>query len=268
MMHQRQPATKQASKEAATLRPSRPGRTIRKIKDDDVNVFTSYGDDINLKNQKSTRIFFQNVKGLTYSASGEDYDYYLHNLKLIQVDIAGLSETNTPWQSYHIKNTFLQRSKKHYRISKTTFGSIDITIDPVAANEKFQAGGCLLMVNGNWTTTIQRDSITDPTGLGRWTGMTLSGTKGKAVSIISAYRSCKGSIQTSGIGTTFHREYTYFRDTGTKAPQPRQSFLHDLESTISKLQLRGHAIILMFDANEVFVILSVLYHKVLYGEIR
>jgi len=229
----------------------RPGRMFRKTRHDDINVSRNYGHDINIKNGKSVRIFFQNVKGLTYSASGEDYEYYLHNLKLLQVDIAGLAETNTPWQLHHIKTEFLQSAKKHYPISKTTFGSIDATIDPVLSTERFQSGGCLLMVQGKWTTTIQKDEITDPTGLGRWTGSTITGSRGKAISIISAYRSCNGSIQSSGIGTTFHREYAFLRNNGIKSPQPRQRFFQDLEATIKVLQLQGHAVILMLDANEV-----------------
>ena len=57
--------------------------------------------------------FFQNVKGLTYSSSGDDYEYYLQNLKNLQVDVAGMAETNTPWQLNHIKTEFLVRVKKY-----------------------------------------------------------------------------------------------------------------------------------------------------------
>jgi hypothetical protein len=92
---------------------------------------TSYGDNIHNKQDQHTRIFFQNVKGLTHSITSEDYEYYLHNLKTLQVDIAGLAETNSPWQLYHIRRDFLQQTKKHYQTSKTVFGSIDQQIDPV-----------------------------------------------------------------------------------------------------------------------------------------
>ena len=190
---------------------TRPGRVLRQYRDADINVFTNYGDDIHNKAEGTVRIYFQNVKGLTHSESGEDYEYYLSNLKLIQVDIAGLAETNTPWQLQHIKTDFLQQSKKHFQISKTVFGAIGQSIDPLKTNENWQAGGCLTIVQGQWTTTIHREDICDPKELGRWAGITLTGSKDRAVSIISAYRSCKGSIATSGINSTFHREYEFHR---------------------------------------------------------
>ena len=82
---------------------SRPGREFKKQKTLNNNIMTSYGDSIHHKQANACRIFFQNVKGLTYSASGDDYEYYLHNLKMLQVDVTGMAETNTPWQLvFHI----------------------------------------------------------------------------------------------------------------------------------------------------------------------
>ena len=31
------------------------------------------------KDDRMIRFFFQNVKGLTYTTTGEDYEYYMHN---------------------------------------------------------------------------------------------------------------------------------------------------------------------------------------------
>jgi hypothetical protein len=91
------------------------------------------------------------------------------------VDIAALAETNSPWQLYHLRNEFLHRIKKHYPISKTIFGIIDPTIDPITSTDKFQAGGNVTLVIGPWTTSISQTTITDPTGRGRWTGITIQG---------------------------------------------------------------------------------------------
>ena len=74
---------------------------------------TSYGNTIHNKHERHIRIFFQNVKGLTSSPTGEDYEYYLHNLKMLRADIVGLAETNSPWQLYHLRSDFLQQTKKH-----------------------------------------------------------------------------------------------------------------------------------------------------------
>lgn len=79
----------------------RPGRTIRKLADKDPNVITNYGDSIHTKDPSIVRILFQNVKGLAHSSSGQDYEYCLHNIQLLQLDIVGMAETNTPWQLHH-----------------------------------------------------------------------------------------------------------------------------------------------------------------------
>ena len=229
----------------------RPGRHYRK-KEFGVQEHMSkeYGDSVHQKKVNSVRFFFQNVKGLTYSSSGEDYEYYLHNIQQLQVDIAGLAETNTPWQHHYIKSEFISRVKKMYPLSKTVFGSPNTEIDPIPESESFQAGGNALIVQGQWTTATQRSIIQDPTGLGRWSGVSVTGKRDRAISILVGYRTCKGSITSSGLGTTFHREYSYYADKNEKSPNPRKFFLQDLELTIQNLKAQGNAVIIMMDANE------------------
>jgi hypothetical protein len=134
----------------------------------------------------------------------------------VQVDIAGLAETNSPWQLYHIRNEFLTRMKKHYQISKTVFGTIDPSTDSVHITDKFQAGGNLTIVQGQWTTTVDSLEITDPTGLGRWSGFTLW--KDQAITIITGYRSCKGNPTRAGLAPPFIASTNISKPTATKAP--------------------------------------------------
>ena len=51
---------------------TRPGRN-RGARPQDTEYHRALGDDVYHKDVQSTRIFFQNVKGLTYSTSGEDF---------------------------------------------------------------------------------------------------------------------------------------------------------------------------------------------------
>ena len=51
---------------------NRPNRHFTKYDTDDISIITSYGDTIHKKHESHTRIFFQNVKGLSYSTSGEE----------------------------------------------------------------------------------------------------------------------------------------------------------------------------------------------------
>jgi hypothetical protein len=92
--------------------------------------------------------------------------------------------------------------------------------------------------------------IKDDTGLGRWSGVSLEGPESKKLSIITAYRvCCSGSPQTSPIGSSFLREYEFFRERRYTSPNPRRLFLKDLQNAILALQDAGHSIIIMLDAN-------------------
>jgi hypothetical protein len=228
----------------------RPGRFYKQSELDEENLFNNYGDSIYTKPPNTVRLLFQNVKGLTYSATGEDYEYYLSNIQQLQVEIAGFSETNSPWHHHHIKSEFIHRVRKFFPLSKTVFGSPTPAIDPIPAYEKFQAGGNALLVTGQLTTTIHRSVIEDPSGLGRWTGITVTGKQERKISMIVGYRCCKGTIKAAGLGTTYHREYAYLSSIKVKSPNPRKAYLQDLESTINNLRHLGHAIIVMMDANE------------------
>ena len=233
-----------------TLPSHRPGRKSRSTPLDPYPNL-HYGDPIIQKKHNTIRLYFQNVKGLTYSTSREDYNYYMSCLRAYDVDIAGLSETNTCWAHPHLSNELKGSVRRHYRQSKVTFGSPTREIDPCSPTETFQAGGNLTLVTGHLVSTIDGAvDLSDTTGLGRWSGVTLSGRNGLRLSIITAYRVCSGTPRTAPLGSALVREYEYLRSQPqTPIITPRQSILNDLSSLMSRLQDLGHMIILMLDAN-------------------
>jgi hypothetical protein len=89
----------------------------------------------------------------------------------------------------------------------------------------------------------------DPSGLGRWSSITLRGKEDHILTIFTAYRVCKGYIQSSPVGSSFSREYVHHKQNGHPNPQPRKTFLTDITNTIQNLQTKGHAILLMLDSN-------------------
>jgi hypothetical protein len=89
----------------------------------------------------------------------------------------------------------------------------------------------------------------DPTGLGRWSSLSFRGKDERFLTIFTAYRVCKGSIQSSPIGSAFSREYEHHRGKGIKNPQPRKILLTDLTQAIRHEQTKGHAILVMMDSN-------------------
>ena len=226
----------------------RPGRSLFR-KTTDIDIECSYGSSFLHRNPDTIRIFFQNTKGLTYSATGEDYDYYLTCTQSIGADLIGMSETNTAWQHPHLRNLFTSRARRHFSSIKASFSSPSPAIDPVPEKETFQSGGTVTLSTGALVPMIYGDTITDPTGLGRWSDQTIRGRNNKLFSTITGYRVCKGSIAESKIGSAFSREYEHHRTRNITSPRSRQLFLNDLRDVIISLQEHGHSILLMLDSN-------------------
>ena len=232
-----------------TIPHLRPGRQHNRNATN-IDIHSAYGDSYMVRDENDKRIFFQNVKGLTHSYTGEDYVYYMTSVQAIGADIIGMAETNTAWQHQHLRDMFASRARKHYGTTKISCGYSDATTDPVPEKETFQSGGSLTMTTGNLVPMSHGEHITDPTGLGRWSGHTLRGKANTFLSIITAYQVCSGSIGTSPIGSAFSREYEHLRQSQKLvSPRPRKIIIHDLIGVITLLQKSGHTILLMMDSN-------------------
>ena len=169
--------------------------------------------------------------------------------KALQVDVAGLSETNSCWTHPHLTAEFRTVLRKFHNQSKAVFGSPSPEIDPVPVSESFQSGGNATIVTGGLVSRVQGSDISDPTGLGRWCGVTLQGSNSRSTSIITAYRVCSGSARSSKLGSAFRGESDFLRDIMHSNFNPRRVILQDLKSLILSLQAKEHSIILMMDAN-------------------
>ena len=165
--------------------------------------------------------------------------YCLDSLQsLLQIDfVVGLSETNLPWlQAHHLQADFRQCLHRQFHISKAVFSSPSSEVDPVELSDNFQSGGTLTFTAGSIVPMLATAThLQDPTGLGRWSGMTVRGKDDQCLSILTAYRICRGSITTAPLGSSFHREFTYFRDLGERSPNPRTHVLRSLQTLIRNL---------------------------------
>ena len=101
----------------------------------DINIATSYGVSVDIRDPSHIRIFFQNIKGLTYSATGQDYEYYTSCIANIDADITGMAETNSAWQHHHLKSKFQTSIKKHFPMTKIAYSSPSVAIDPMPEKE-------------------------------------------------------------------------------------------------------------------------------------
>jgi hypothetical protein len=169
------------------------------------------------------------------------------------VAIFGIAETNTCWSHNHLVADFKQHARKYFRQNRTAFGSPTTQVDPCTDRETFQAGGSVTVATGPTTSYSAGDPLIDPTGLGRWSGLTFAGKGDTKLSVLTAYRSCSGSVASSSLGSTYTREYEFFQNQGIQSPNPRGLFLRDLAEYINGLRDGNldHSIILMLDANAI-----------------
>ena len=110
------------------LSTTRPGR-LQNRRQLDSHGTASFGDAIIYKATGSMRIFFQNVKGLTFSTGVEDYRYYASQMAAYSVDCFGLVETNTAWQHYYLQLKYRDCVQRQFRTGKTVFGFPSKTVD-------------------------------------------------------------------------------------------------------------------------------------------
>ena len=228
-----------------TLRPGR--KSLRTSPD--INLDKSYGDSVDIRDPSHIRIYFQNVKGLTYSTSGQDYAYYLSCISTIDADITGMAETNSTWQHHHLQTKFKANANRQFQMTKVSFSSPSQEIEPTPENESYQAGGTVTLATTKTATISFGQPFSDPTGLGRWSGLHFRGKSNKIFTTITAYRVCTSSIRSAPLGSSFAREYEHFKGKGMASLRPRKLFLDDLALVITTFQAAGHSILLMMDSN-------------------
>jgi hypothetical protein len=129
--------------------------------------------------------------------------------------------------------------------TKVVFGSPTPQLDPIPLPETFQAGGNATIVTSSLVSRVHLD----PTGLGRWNGVTLRGSDSGLTTITTGYRVCAGSKKSSSLSSAYAREHDFFRSAINSSSHPRRAFLNDLKAVITDLQSKEHSIMLMLDAN-------------------
>jgi hypothetical protein len=106
----------------------------------------------------------------------------------MNINIAGLSKTNSPWTNHHLTNGYTTSAVNKYAgLSKTHFSSASDKIDPIKSTTYHQSGSTASAVYGGWTTRIRKSVIKDPTGLGRWSRVILGGKQNKKLAAITGY---------------------------------------------------------------------------------
>ena len=162
----------------------------------------------------------------------------------MQVDIYGFAETNVAWNP-------MIMSKMHSQLRINARGG-NSQVKMVASSCEdptlgiYQPGGVCMVALNKIVGRMEKYGK-DPSGLGRWTYMTLQGRKGRKVVIVTSYRLSQNS-QPDGYRTAYNQQYRVLRRQGISKPEPKIQFCKDLLQQIDKWKTDSEVIV-MADAN-------------------
>ena len=102
---------------------------------------------------------------------------------------------------------------------------------------------------GKWTTGSTGKALEDPSGLGRWSGLTYLGKPKKWLTVITAYR-CPCQQTSAGYGF-YDQPYALLLSQGVRKSNFWRQFRADLIKFINNLPSAGHEIFPSLDANKI-----------------
>jgi hypothetical protein len=161
----------------------------------------------------------------------------------LHVHIIGLIETNTDWNWGQKKQETIQILRNHFK--RTTFSFANSAIHFSSA---YQPGGSCTFATDEWSPRANPSS--DPHDMGRWSSISITGRDHTNVSIFTVYRVGPNAFSTAYERTAFRQQYIMLENRNQHPINPRQAVLTDLGLEITKLQDKGHGIVVLIDANE------------------
>jgi hypothetical protein len=100
--------------------------------------------------------------------------------------------------------------------TNTKQANLSVSSSTEMGTSDYQPGGACNCIKGRWTGRI-KESVTDPSGLGRWAGHILYGKKDNNIVIITAYR----PVKDSGFQTSYQQQWQILRHRNTANPDVR-----------------------------------------------
>ena len=198
----------------------------------------------NINEDRTIRLYFQNLKGISYYNEYIEMEMLLEYLNEMQVDIAGLTEINLDLRNPTVRHKLISKGKKMDRHIKMTLSSSKFKGKGMQTD--FKMGGTMTLTRGNWSGRIIKAGCDK---LGRWTYQVFTGKNGKRLKVITMYRVGKKSAVNEKCTIRLQQEQDILNETG-KLKDPRDEILKDLEKQINADQEKGMQVILGGDINE------------------
>ena len=218
---------------------------IQDLKPFDTNE--SKGDTLNILDPNHIRIFYMNINGIELGKGGHSLLQLCVTLKAKGVDLVCLTETNVHWERSHVYHKFRQTLKEAWPKSKISFCTSESNIK---WNSDSKPGGTAMFALNNISSAVLQKGQ-DPSGMGRWTFITILGKNNTRTSIFTMYRPCKGNIATIGDTTIIKQQWLVMQQTQRKE-HPRDAAITDIIIAINKKRNNNHNIVLAIDSNVPF----------------
>ena len=139
------------------------------------------GDKLTKLDQNHTRLFYLNINGIDTGNGDHSLLQLCHNLQEEGVDVISLTETNVHWKRQHVTSNFKRIVQETWPEDKI---GICTSESNISWNSDYKPGGTA-MISLNKVTSATINKGEDPSGLGRWTFMTLLGKNNSRTSIFN-----------------------------------------------------------------------------------
>jgi exonuclease III len=186
------------------------------------------------------RICGVNINGISKDLQWLDWELLLRDMYNLQIDILGVVEPNINFNNHSVMLQLKDIAKKQDRglqLSTSCSNQLNSSIKKM--------GGTMTIMGGRWAG---RKQLMSSDKKGRWSQITLAGTRGKHVTIITAYRVCK---QKGGVGTMiYHQQQLDFEEDNSRNVQLRKQFCTDMVALVRQLHSDNHTVVLLGDFND------------------
>jgi hypothetical protein len=213
----------------------------------DQEPVTYWGDSIEIDPGENHRIYFQNIDGLRNDV--DEIDLYVSSMAQLKIGTFCWADPGLAFSNLGVRRNLQKPLHSHFSHARCAYSSSKLPPNKENRNSSYQPGGTFMATTGKWTTRSTGKAIEDPSGLGRWSGLTYLGKRNKRLTVLTAYRSPRQQ-PSAGFGF-YDQQYALLLSQGVKAPNVRRQFITDITKFINNLQSEGHEIILSLDANEI-----------------
>ncbi len=196
------------------------------------------------KGEGTVRLIYEKVNGFLNPLGGNEKVEWARQLHDdLEVDMAAYCE--------HRLNIWHRKNVNGFN---QLFKGGEAAVQSVVAHNthenvgRVQQGGTSLLLFGHLTEQLDYDETgKDPSGLGRWSVMTLKG-DGVCTRVVCGYNPCGNGKLNSG--TTYQQQRRYLVTKEKDLTCPRKRFHDDLMRQLEKWRLEGDRFIVRMDANE------------------